>query len=273
MTSKESGCNMKFAKVHSALLIAALLLGGVIFSSVLQPVSAQTVQPTATPIAVSTPVDPAVSALQSTVATQQVQIDQLQRDLAQETRNREFDVRDLVWKWGIAAAIATAVIGILTWIGKYSLSDLQNKWQRESQRTLDQAIFKMDPSNLPIYLPSGEKLEELHNVLQKRRFGKVSFYDKLSEFTVIDCQGVIIISLKDKNDSEQKTILGNLKDFIQQQKPVSSKTGFIIFAPGDITVPKDVTGSYDNLVTANYPATVVNMVFAVGRGLDIVPNK
>jgi len=257
---------MKISKVHTILVITMLLFGGVIFSSVLNPVSAQTAQPTETPNVVPT--------LQSVIATQQIQIEQLQRELAFETRNREYDVRDTRWIWGIAVAIVTAAISFLSWIGKKSLKDLQDTWDQKSQQLLDEAIFRLDPSNLPIYLPSGEGLEGLHDTLQKRRFGKVRFYSSLiNELNKDNCQGVIVISLKDKDESDQSKILSDLTKFIETQLPDGSKTGFIIFAPGDIRVPPKITGGYDNLVTANFPATVVSMVFAVGRGLDIVPNK
>jgi len=212
--------------------------------------------------------------LQASISTQQIQIEQHQRDLAFETRDREYDMRDIRWKWGIASTVVAAIFSILSWFGMKSSKDLQDVWKRKAQQMMDDATFKLDPSNLPIYLPSGEGLEGLHDTLQKRRFGKVSFYGNLiDEFNKGNCQGVIVISLKDKKEKEQEKILSDFQSFIEQQLPDSSKTGFIIFAPGDIRVPPKVTGSYDNLVTANFPATVVSMVFAVGRGLDIVPNN
>ncbi len=265
-STKKVGASMNVSKAQAILIISILLFGGVVFSSVLNPVSAQYAQ------AASTPTPNTLPTLQSIIATQQIQIEELQRDLTFETKNREFNVRDLYWTWGIAVAVASAVVGILSWIGKKNLNDLQADWDRKSQQMLDKAVYKLDPGNLPIYLPAGQGFEGLHNTLQKRKFGKIGFYNNLDEFNKSNSQGVIVISLASKNESEQTAILNEFKTLIEQQLPDGSKTGFIIYAPGDIRVPSYITGCYDNLVTANFPATVISMVFAVGRGLDIVPN-
>jgi hypothetical protein len=219
--------------------------------------------PTATP-AVAT-ANPTIAVLENTIATQQIQINQLNTRLTDEERERKYYDRDIFWKWGISAALATAVISILTWVGRKSLQDLQNDWQRDSQKILDKAIYKLDLSNLPIYLPSGENLENIHRLLQLRKFEKVGFYKTLGEFE----HGVLIVSLKGKDDKQQAEILDKFKDFIDSQNPSAANTGFIIYAPAGIRVPPEIMECHDNLVTANYPATVVSSIFTVGRGIEI----
>ena len=251
---------MKYSKVHYALLIATLLMGGVFFLSVLQPVSAQTVQPTPVPNAT----DPAIPTLQAVVATQQVQINQLQRDLQYETQNRQFDTRDIKWTWGIAVLIATLVIGFLSWLGIQNFKDLQEQWNRKSQKLLDQALYKFDPSNLPIQLPNSAV--KIHRLLSLRQLGKIEFYDDYENLKDNKLQGIIVISMLDKDqlaDDEAR-----YQKFIQSRKLDSSTTGIILYA-GTNKVSEDTQTAFDNMVTANYPATVVSNILVVGRGLKI----
>ena len=225
------------------------------------PAGAQAVTtPTATP-------NPTIGSLEGVVATQQAETDTMNNRLIDEERDRKYYDRDLQWKWGISAAIATAVIGVLAWVGKKDLNDLQKNWERSSQKILDKAIYKLDLSKLPIYLPMGENLDSIHRLLQRRKFEKIGFYNTFDE---ID-RGLIIVSLKNKNETERAETLQKLLTFISARNPSSANTGFIIFAPGGIQVPQDVMNCHDNLVTANYPATVVGMIFVVGRGMDITP--
>lgn len=262
---------MKFSKVHSILLIAALLLGGIVFSSILHPVSAQTAQPTSTttPVSPSTPTDPQIQALQSTIATQQVQIDQLQRDHLQEVKDRQFDVRDLLWKWGIAVAVVTAVMSILTWVGRNSLQNLQKDWEYRSEKILNRAIYKLDLSNLRIYLPVDENSKDIRRLLLQRKFENIQLYGDFNEFK----NGILIVSLKGKDETQQTEILDNFKSFIDTQKPSPANAGFIVYCPDGIKVPPKIMGCHENLVTANYLSTVISSIFTVGRGIEIVPSK
>jgi len=251
---------MKLSKFRSTFFIATLLLGGIAFTLAGQSVSAQGVSPTATPTVNIVPT------LQSVIATQQADIDKL----VDEERDRKYYDRDIQWKWGILAAVGAAVTWILTWVGKNSLQSLQLGWEQRSQKILDKAIYKLDLGNLPIYLPAGEKLENIHNFLQRRKFEALKFYNHFDEFE----RGILIVSLKGKDENQQAEILGKFKDFIETKNPGMSDSGFIIYAPGRIRVPDDIMECHDNLVTANYPATVVSSIFSVGRGIEIVlPNS
>lgn len=225
------------------------------------PVRAQA-NPTATP----TP-NPTIEALEDKLAKQQDEINAIKDQLTDEERDRKYYDRDLQWKWGISGAIATAVIGFLTWAGIKQFKDLQENWVRSSQKILDKAIYKLDLSKIPVYLPAGEKLEHIHRLLQMRKFEKVGFYNNFDEFS----EGVLVVSLAGKEEAERSKILDEFKKFIKNTRPSIAKSGFIIFAPGGIRVPDEVTNCHDNLVTANYPATVVSMMFVVGRGMDITP--
>ena len=246
--------------VRLLLFLAALI----ILSLTPRLVEAQP-SPPSTPIPTEIP---AVATLESKLATQQVDISSLQYNLSVEQRDREYYVRDLQWKWGIAAAIGTAVIALLTWTGLNELKKLQEKWQTKSEKILNKAIYKLDIAKLPIYLPANENLENVHQLLKRRKFEAVEFYEDGYEEIK---QGVILLSLKDKDDQQQKALLAKYGEYLQGKKPDPAKIGFILYAPGGIRVPPQYMDCYENQVTANYLSTVVSNVFTIGRGIDITP--
>lgn len=227
--------------------------------------------------------NPTIVELENQIATQRAEIEDITDRLTDEERDRKYFDRDIQWQFAIAGVISSAIIALLAFAGFSNLKDLRTKlkertdswfekidveWEKRSQILLDKAIYKIDIGNLPIYLPTGEGLEKnIFRLLKQRSFDNIDFYEKLDDFS----EGIFIISLAEKNEEERKEILDNFKSFIDTNEPSGKKVGFIIFAPGRIRVPDDVMGYYDNLVTANYPTTVLSMVFVIARGLDIQP--
>lgn len=279
---------MKFSKFHSTLLIATLLFGGIIFSSVLHPVSAQTAQPTAT--STLSPPNPTIVVLENIVATQKVEIAALQSEQSLEAKERDINARDVnsqfreinsQWKsWLALTGIAGGILAILGIKSARDLWDtikktqqdwkehttkLEKEWEKRSSIALDQAVYKLDMANIPILLPADENVGSVHRLLQQRKFEKIKYYKNYNELEY----GVLVVSLKGKSEEEQKKTLDKFKEFIATQQPSALTTGFIVYAPDRISVPADVMNCHDNLVTANFPATVVSNIFAVGRGIEI----
>lgn len=270
---------MKIFRLPIVILSIVLLLGLVLLSRQITPVIAQG-NPTETP----TP-NPTIVVLENNIATQQVKIDSLEREQAFEAREREIGLRDINSQWKSWLAIVGTAGAILAIFGIKSIRDLWNtiakanqdwaenikklesEWEKQSQIALDQAVYKLDLAKLPILLPVNENVGAIHRLLQLRKFEKVVYYKNFSELD----KGVLIVSLKDKNEEQRKEILGIFKDFIESREPSPSDTGFIIYSPDGIKVPPEVTGCHDNLVTANYPATVVSSIFTVGRGIELTP--
>ena len=278
--SKESGCKMKYSKVHCALLITTLLIGGVFFLSVLQPVSAQNIQPTPVPNVT----DPAIPTLQAVVATQQVEIDQSQRDLKFETDTRELAVKNIEWEWGIAGLIAGVVLTILGTLGIHSVTDFKGKLDKlekklgqdinntemrvekqlksleleienRSQLNLNRILEKYDLANLPIQIPQG------NGILRRRlELSALQHNEYASLEEIQDLSGVIVVKFVEPDD--QKIF----RSFVESHGPNPQKTAFVLFAdPG--SVEKDTIKCFENLVVANFPATVVSNILAIGRGL------
>ena len=224
--------------------------------------------------------NPTIIALENQIATQEAQIEELKDQITDEKGDREYFDRDIQWQFGIAGTISTAIIALLAFLGLSNIKDIRTKmgemtdswfekieieWEKRSQVLLDEAIYKIDIGNLPIYLPANEGMEEMFTLLRRRNFNNITFYKELEEFS----QGICLLSLEDKNETEQEEILNKFKSFIDEKKPSSIDIGFIIYAPRGVRVSDEVMGYYDNLVTANYPATVLSMIFVTARGLDI----
>lgn len=274
---------MKISKVHTTLLITMLLFGGVVFSSVLYPVSAQTAQPTsiATPLPVSSPAvtDPEVLALQTVAATQQVQIDQFQRDL-----------KNVEWKWGIGGMITGAIVTILASLGissftdfKGKLDNLEKKLGREiklteasvekqlkdleqnskerSELRLNRILEKYDLTNLPIQIPQG-----VGNLRRRLELSALRHDEYPSLEAIKELDGVIVVRFNEPDDQKK------FRTFIDTHGPNPQKTAFVLFADPN-SVEKDTLKCFENLVVANFPATVVSNILAIGRGLEIDENK
>jgi len=273
---------MKMSKVHTILVITMLLLGGVVFSSAASPVSAQTTPSTDTP----TP-NPTVMALENRVATQEAKIDSLEREQIFEARERDIGFRDINSKWqswltffGIAGGIL-ALVGIKSardlWNAiqkaeqdwKNNVEKLEKEWEKRSEVALDSAVYKLDMANIPIFLPADENVGSVHRLLQQRKFDNIRYYKEYNEFE----SGVLVVSLKGKDEEAQKETLGKFKEYIETQKPSAIATGFIVYSPDGIKVPANVQNCHDNLVAANFPSTVVSSIFTVGRGIEIAPPK
>jgi hypothetical protein len=269
---------MKISKANTILIIVTLLFGGVLFSSVSSPVFAQTAIPSSTP----TP-NPTISALEDVIATQQVQISTLEREQLWEAKERDIGFRDINSQWkawlafvGIAGSVL-AIIGIKSvrdlwdtikkakkdW--QENINGLEKEWEKRSEIALDRAVYKLDMANIPILLPVDENIGSIHNLLQQRKFEKVVYYKNFTDLK----DGILVVSLKGKNEDEQKKILDHFKEFIKLCNPSAVNTGFIIYSPDGIKVPSDVLMCHDNLVAANFPSTVVSSIFTVGRGIDI----
>jgi hypothetical protein len=264
---------------RTAVFAGLFVLTFILFSTVTFSVGAQG-NPTATP---QPTVNPTIAALENVIATQRVKIDTLERELGFEAKEREIGLRDINSQWKIAVAIVGIAGVILAVFGFRSLRDvwnaiekarndwkenvrnLETEWEQRSKAALDIAVYKLDLGKLPIYLPLDEDVSRIHRLLKLRKFEKVIYYKKFEEFT----HGILIVSLKGKDERQQGETFTAFKKFMEARNPSAEESGFILYCPDRITAPPDVMSCHDNLVTANYPATVVSSIFTVGRGIEI----
>lgn len=194
--------------------------------------------------------------------------------------DQNFNLRALEWKLdqkllmlgGVAFLISLAA-GV---VGIKSYNDLDKVVQEKVSGEIDKALFQLDPTNLSIFIP------ELDNPTDKREMEKV--WDRL-DLTGLNnlnwyrgfesgrvkrlFNGVTVVLVQNKEDE------GKLTAFLQRHKKQLDprRAAFILYARG-YQVSSETLEAYENLVTANMPVTVANMVLVVGRGLsNIHPPK
>lgn len=246
-------------KMTAILAMICFILVGIFL---LQPTISTKAQdnppPTPTP-------NPTFVSLENLIATQQIQLDTLNKKIEDETRDRIYFDRDIGWKWGISATVATIIISLLAFLGVKSLKDLQHLWGKQSQTILNKAIYKLDLENMPVYLPMDQNLENIHSYLQRRKFGKLGFYKKLEDVK----KGVIIISIQGMDEQNQNLVYQKLIRYVKESKPDSTEIGIIIYSPGGLKIPNNIMECYENLVSANFLTTIASNIFVVARGIDL----
>lgn len=202
-------------------------------------------------------------------ANLQSQVDDLSRRVDKLENDQFFTLRDIEWKldqklyW--LGGIALGILLALGAIGIKTYNDLEKLAREKVQTLLDEALFDLNPSNIPVYLPAGENMEEVHRRLQLSGFKNVSFYNGLEHAPE---QGVILVSMPKGGEKEKQK---EFQEFIARKRPNPVKTAFILYAaPQALT--DETMHCYENLVAANFPATAASMVLVVGRGLRIKEN-
>jgi len=262
-------------KVLFWLTFLSLVLVGLILItfSASTPVRAQA-NPTGTP----TP-NPTIVALENALATKSVEI----RDTNQRIDDLEISVKDVQWKWGMAGAIAGAVITIFSWLGintflsgkktiekaqkdfakeidriekkwEAHTNQVENDWEKRSQESLNKLIERFELTNLRIRIP--EKLGELAKRLKLTGL-EFEFYSNLES---IPLNGVIVVQFNTEDDQTK------FRTFIEKEKPNVDKTAFVLYAPPN-SINEATLKCYDNLVVGNFPPTIVSNILAIGRGL------
>jgi hypothetical protein len=273
---------MKISKVHTILLIAILLFGGVVFSSVLRPVSAQTAQPTDTPSI--PPPNPTTSATQTTLTVQQTDLKNLEDQLAIETAYRELLAKEMEWNWGLGGAVIGSIITILSWMGINSITSAkksmekaekdfakqvkeieekweshiarqEDKWESQSKKNLNKLLEKYDLANLPIYIP-----KETGDIRRRLELSGLGHKEYQAFQDVVNLTGVIVVKFNDTMNQKA------FRDLMVLNRPNPQKTAIVIYSK---LVEDETRDCFENLVIGNFPATVVSNILAVGRGLEI----
>jgi hypothetical protein len=288
---------MKISKVHTILIIAILLFGGVLFSSVLNPVSAQTAQPTGTP----TP--------NPTIVVLEERVEELEKDVAllNDRKDIDRDTLQLQIKEQLLPITVGGIffggVGISTIIGLWmgyrnSTAKIQKRYEEDVQKTretyntfaeiikqkveedtrktLDRAFYNADPLYYPLYVPaSGFDLEI--KKLQKLGFKNLLKYGGLREGIL---NGVIIVRIPGENFRKQQDVdlaeaaLNAFEKFVNENKAYEKKIAFVLYITGGLLEKaNEVTKKYDNIVIANMPVTVAGHVYALVRGLTAIENN
>ena len=213
---------------------------------------------TPTPQSTSTPVSQEITNI---LSTQQIQIDELQRNLSYESKERDLFMQDINNKFNIYIGVFTIIVGIFTFIGYESIKDFKKTWKNWTESELRKEVNKIDIDNLDIFLPEENCNENIERLLKTKRFKNIKKYYSFEEIS----QGILIVCIPEKDPQDEFTALEN---YIIKKKPQSKYLGIIVYSP-KIQVPKDLLLSFDNIVAANFPATAVSNIFSVARGIEI----
>lgn len=229
------------------LLLASLAVVGAVF---LWQITFVPQMPTSTP-----------SVLAQQQTDLQTQLDELTRRVDKLENDQAFNLRDIAWKLDqklfVLAGLALAISGIAAFFGYRTYRDLNETIRDQIKSTLEKELYQLDPTNIPIHLQSGQGMEIIHRRLQLSGLKNISFYNVLDKHCL---DGITIFAVPDQGAEER------FRDFIETYNPDPLTAAYILYASPN-SVSKETLGWYENLVTANFPATVASMVLVVGRGL------
>ncbi len=150
------------------------------------------VTPTTTPSATPTIApNPTVVALQNIVATQQVDIQDLQRNL-------QYEVRDMRW-WFLVAGVIATILGAL---GYQTYKSIDEQIKGKIRRIITKYLYQLDLTNLDVYISSrlseGEyKKHNLEEILKSQGI-EVKWFDQKPTRQAL--QGVTILPIENAED-------------------------------------------------------------------------
>lgn len=212
---------------------------------------------------IGAPAPQATLALPDMVATQQVQIDSMQREIQYLNKDNQLLAEDYriqldmkLWVLGLAALGITGLAGLLGW---KSYSDIDKGVRERLQTSFDKEILGFDPKSLVVRIRQDRHLERVQHMLELYGL-KSELYSKLGRTST---SGVTIVPIESPEDeNELATFVENYDDDIGP-----SKTAFVIYALKGFRVTKPVLLEHECITLANLPVTVANAVLIVGRGL------
>lgn len=279
---------MKTAKFFPPIFFVFFLIGAFFFSplSPSDPTTSVSAQGNLTATPVVPTIDPTTAALENVIATQQILLEDQNRKINNMTDDLSRAETDWQWKWGILGIIVGAVGTILASLGFSSLTDykkklteidnkfteqlnllstkwdqhaasLEKSWETRSSEKLNLLLERFDLKNLPIYIPKGNG-----NLLRRLELSGLQHAEYENLTTLSSMLGVIVVKFENKD--EQKTF----REFIERSGLNPQKTAFVLYAEPS-SVEKDTIKCFENIVVANFPATVVSNILAIGRGLQI----
>jgi hypothetical protein len=234
----------------SLLLIAAVFIWGWKY-----PPDFRAPQATAQPAA--TPAD---------IGELTTRVENLETDQAYNLKVFEWklDQKLLIFGWvALFISFAAGSLGLKTY------NDLDKVIKERVNSALEKALYQLDPTNLSIFVPEQDnekdkkEMEKVWDRLDMTGLENLNWYRGLDSGRVKRLfKGITIVLVQ--NETDEKNFVSFLKKHKEQLD--SRQAAFILYAKGH-TVAESTFKEYENLVTANMPTTVANMVLVVGRGL------
>lgn len=243
------------------LLGVILLLAFSFFATMPASVQAQSA-PTATPSP-----NPTIIALENQIATQQVQIEELQHLQKRKLEDLSFDVMNQLFEdkkqLYFVSALAT-FLGVLgSFFGIKTYNDINKKVQEKIKKSIDKEykrqIEEADIELIPIRIQKSELLSDVVKRLKLYGLQNLSFFSFYSGQLT---RGIVIVVIN--SEESEKEFQEFLKKYDEKLNP--QQTAFILYA-NNYRVSAETIGMYPNLTMANMPATVGIAVFNIGKTL------
>jgi hypothetical protein len=238
------------------VLLSILLIGAVFVWDSKYPPDYLTPQATIQPAA--TPAD---------LGELTTRVENLENDQAYNLKVFEWklDQKLLIFGWvALFISFAAGFMGLKTY------NDLNKVVREKVNEAIDSALYQLDPTNLSIFVPEQDnakdkkEMEKVWDRLDMTGLENLNWYRGLDSGRVKRLfNGITIVLIQ--NEMDENKFVNFLKRHKKQLDP--RQAAFILYVTGAHRITEGTFKEYENLVTANMPVTVANMVLVVGRGL------
>lgn len=212
-------------------------------------------------------------------------LDELARRVDKLENDQTTNLRDIAWKMDqkllIVSFLSILFATVTGFFGIKTYTDIEKVVREKTNAVLEKELYQLDPTNLPIrvvgYRPGVDEqtetdkhtIERIRNRLKLTGLKEVKVVDHLTKSSA---RGISIVMVT--NRSEEQALF----EFLNQSTIVvgavnppdrflhPGKAAIIVYT-GQYKLQDETLDVYSNLVTANMPVTVANMVLVVGRGL------
>jgi|GEM_PF-1712187 len=203
-------------------------------------------------------------------------VETLENDQAYNLNLFEWKLDQKLLIFGWVALFISSVAGFL---GLKTFNDLDKVVKERVNSALENALYQLDPTYLPIHIYKGRVRRNLNKDEKPRSAARTGLPDvekrlamtgllNVGEITYLDKvpkNGITIIPVDDEADEKEFINIINSGEL----KINPEEAGFILYCPQgkDPYYIKTAQNAFPNTVIANMPATVASMVLVVGRGL------
>jgi hypothetical protein len=208
------------------------------------------------------------------------QVDDLEIRIGVLEQEQASLLRTIAWtldmKLYYITGAALFISSLAAFFGWKTYDDLEKVIKERVNSALEQALYQLDPTYLPIHIYKGRvrrNIQEGETPRSAARMGLLDVDKRLKLTGLLNREyiayldkvtqtGITIIPIDDEADEDE------FIQFINEGKvKISSEdAGFILYAPYGYTI-KQAHNAFENTTIANMPATVASMVLVVGRGL------
>lgn len=191
--------------------------------------------------------------------------------------DQNYNLQALAWKVDqkllIISWVALFISSAAGFIGVKTYNDLDKVVKEKVNTAFEKELYQLDPTNLPIHLvvnpEMADKTEAIWNRLKLTGLNNIQKLDHPDKTTR---RGVTIVLIGDKQQEAAFAKFLRTHKILNEKETTQrylnpEKAAFIAYTLPSKWLTDETLAEYENLATANLPATVASMVLVVGRGL------